>query len=233
MGPACDTFQTSGKAPPQRVRGGFIFTSLRTLFPSPSAPGLRERPSSSQRHLARPLADTRSADLMRTQMSSTDDVLLDDGGERPQLVCVSQAASAEPGAGRPVPRQHGEDTSWVSSARSPLAHRHPFRSLPQVDGGLLKRWRSYFLRAGVWVLDCVIRGRQTSKEVGSTAGGAKGPAGQEKGKLSQPMGKYSQEHMSAILGNTNPPFDFSKVFWCKFIELITIIPDKQQVVCGA
>ncbi|XP_071667293.1 uncharacterized protein [Patagioenas fasciata] len=152
MGPACDTFQTSGKAPPQRVRGGFIFTSLRTLFPSPSAPGLRERPSSSQRHLARPLADTRSADLMRTQMSSTDDVLLDDGGERPQLVCVSQAASAEPGAGRPVPRQHGEDTSWVSSARSPLAHRHPFRSLSwRVGVGLCHSWEANVKGSGI---DC-------------------------------------------------------------------------------
>lgn len=58
---------------------------------------------------------------------------------------------------------------------------------------------------------------------------AKGPVGREEGKLSQPTGKYSQKHMSAILGNTNPPSDFSKVFWCKFIELITIIPDKEQV----
>ncbi|XP_064925947.1 uncharacterized protein LOC110358279 isoform X2 [Columba livia] len=129
MGAVCDTSQTSGKAPPQRVRRGFICTSLGTLFPSPSAHGLRERPSSSQRRLAWAPTDTHPADLLHTQMSSADDVLLDDGGERPQLVCVSQAASAEPGAGRPAPRQRCEDTSWVSSARSPLAHRHPFRSL--------------------------------------------------------------------------------------------------------
>lgn len=54
---------------------------------------------------------------------------------------------------------------------------------------------------------------------------SKGPVGQEEGKLSQPTVKCSQEDVSAVAGNTVPPSDFSKVIWCKFIELIDIIPD--------
>lgn len=46
-----------------------------------------------------------------------------------------------------------------------------FFGQPQVDGGLLKPRHSCFLRVGMWVLDCVICRRWTSKEVGSTAGG--------------------------------------------------------------
>lgn len=63
---------------------------------------------------------------------------------------------------------------YVSNRCNLFAELQGFLSFfdqPQVDGGLLKRWRSCFLRAGVWALDCVIRGRETSKEVGSTAGG--------------------------------------------------------------
>lgn len=51
---------------------------------------------------------------------------------------------------------------YVSNGCNLFAELQGFLSFfdqPQVDGGLLKRWRSCFLRAGVWVLDCVIRGR--------------------------------------------------------------------------
>lgn len=54
---------------------------------------------------------------------------------------------------------------------------------------------------------------------------SEGPVGQEEGKLGQLMVKRSWEDVSAIAGSTVPPSGFSRGFWCKFIDLIAVIPD--------